>query len=213
MLTVKDIQDVHFTKKMGGYNTNEVDEFLDKCVETVEALTAQSAENAQKMQVLAETVLQYREQEDTIRTALIAAQKTADSILEEARQQAAALRSDVEKELQKAREQALEQTKAEQDELRRVKQEVADFKSRLLNIYREHLTLINVLEDATDEEEPVQETVDSELPQEPEKEPETPAEEVASADEQEPARPHPIYAGVLPDFSAFELDDEDEDED
>ena len=67
MLTVKDIQEVQFTKKMGGYNTAEVDEFLDKCAETVEALTAQAAENAQKMQVLAETVLQYREQEDTIR--------------------------------------------------------------------------------------------------------------------------------------------------
>lgn len=211
MFTVKDIQDVHFTKKMGGYKTNEVDEFLDKCAETVEALTAQSAENAQKMQVLAETVLQYREQEDAIRSALIAAQKTADSILEEARQQAAALRSDVEKEVQKAREQALEQTQAEQDELRRVKQEVAEFKSRILNVYREHLTLINVLEDSMDEEEPLQETADSELPQEAEKEQESLAEEVAPADEKQPVRPHPIYTGVLPDFSALELDDEDED--
>ncbi|MBQ1951056.1 MAG: DivIVA domain-containing protein [Clostridia bacterium] len=212
MLTVKDIQEVQFTKKMGGYNTAEVDEFLDKCAETVEALTAQAAENAQKMQVLAETVLQYREQEDTIRTALIAAQKAADSILEEARQQVATLQSDVEKEVQKAREQALEQTKAEQDELRRVKKEVSEFKSRLLTVYREHLTLINVLEDSFDEEEEtVQEMADNDLPCEAEQDNPQPAEEVASISEEEPVRRQPVYTGVLPDFSALELDDEDED--
>ena len=37
-------------------------------------------------------------------------------------------------------------TAAEQNELKRVKQEVADFKAKLMSIYREHLTLIGVLE-------------------------------------------------------------------
>lgn len=64
MLTEQDIKEVVFTKSLGGYKTSEVDAFLDQCAETVAALTTTNEENTRKLQVLAESVVEYRNQED-----------------------------------------------------------------------------------------------------------------------------------------------------
>ncbi len=204
MLTPNDIREVRFTKAMGGYKTTEVDDFLDQCVETVEELLGQIESNKQKMQVLAESVMEYRQQEDTIRTALITAQKAADSIVEEAKQKAAAISDSADEEAELMREKALLDTEAEQKELQRVRQEVADFKSRLLAMYREHLTLIGVLEgkDKTETVAASKETVPE--AKEAEAKPEEPPfvfEDISSD------RP---FDEELPDFSALKLPEEEE---
>ena len=55
-MTVEEIQNVRFKKRMGGYDIKEVDEFVDRCAETVEDLT-------RKLQILADTLLEYRAME------------------------------------------------------------------------------------------------------------------------------------------------------
>ncbi len=203
MLTAKDVREVQFRHTMGGYKTAEVDDFLDRCAETIEALTSSNEENKNKMQVLAETVVEYRNQEDSIRFALINAQRMAESVVKEAQDKADALLADAksqaedivtdaEEKASNAREQALKDIETEHNELLRVRKEVADFKSRLLSTYREHLTLIGILEDEQPEESAEeQESVT------------VPAE--VSAVHEEVA---PTYEGDLPDFSAFELKDD-----
>ena len=94
-----------------------------------------------------------------------------------------------------AYEKALADTAAEQEELARVKQEVANFKARLMSIYREHLTMIGILEGADEEAKPVKE--------------EEPAVVAAApaAEKPEAEKPAVSYREV-PDISAFTLDDE-----
>ncbi len=208
MLTVKDIQEVRFTKTMGGYKTAEVDAFLDQCADTVEALLAQNEENTNKMQVLAETIVDYRNQEDSIRTALISAQRMADSVVAEAKEKAEAIIAEAQEKAQAvtaqadetaelAREKALLDIEAEDKELRRIRQEVADFKSRLLSAYREHLTLIGVLEDAQPEE------AVAPVAEEP-----VVTEDAAPTEAAVSEEPVPAYTGPIPDFSVFELKEE-----
>ncbi len=191
MLTANDIREVKFNRSMGGYKTAEVDDFLDVCADTVEELTKQNDENAKKMQVLAETIVDYRNQEDSIRSALISAQRMSESVVSEAKAKAEELLTAAQEEAASMHEKALSDTAAEQDELARVKQEVANFKARLMSIYREHLTLIGVLEEAA-------ETAAAEAEQ---------PKETATA-EQAPAeaatQEAPVYREV-PDISAFEL--------
>ncbi len=158
MVTAKEIREVRFSRGLRGYETAEVDAFLDQCTAAVEALTAEKEENVRKMQVLAETVVDYRKQEDSIRTAVLNAQRMSDQVLEDARKQAAELVENAQKEadelLEKARQEAAGMREAtqksivdEREELARVKSEVAAFKARLMATYREHLTLIGVLPD------------------------------------------------------------------
>lgn len=190
MITANDIREVKFTRSMGGYKTAEVDDFLDRCADAVEELTKQNDENARKMQVLAETVVDYRNQEDSIRSALISAQRMSESVISDAKKQAEEIVAAAQAEAANMHEQALTDTAAEQQELARVKQEVANFKSRLMATYREHLTLIGVLEGA-----------------------EEPASAPAVADEPVvestpvPEKAESAYAEV-PDISAFALDED-----
>ena len=185
-----------FTRSLGGYKTNEVDDFLDRCAEAVDELTRINAENERKMQVLAETIMDYRNQEDSIRSALISAQRMSESVISEARKQAEDIREAARAEAASMHEQAVADTAAELEELRRIRQEVADFKAKLLATYREHLTLIGILDSGATES-------NQEKPAEPE-----PVEEPAPVAPEAPVgytKPH-----NLPDFSGFEIIDDDE---
>lgn len=205
MITAQDIQNVVFSKTMGGYKTAEVDAFLDKCAATVQELTETGEENTRKMQVLAETVMDYRNQEDSIRTALISAQRMAetvqaeakekaDAILAEAKEKAEAMMAEAGADADNARELVNQAIATEREELNRVRQEVFAFKTRLMGVYREHLTLIGVLEDEATATEPVEEQ-----PQEKPAAQETVVESVVLPEK-----------AVELDFSELELDDEEE---
>ncbi len=202
MITAKEIREVKFNRSLGGYKTNEVDAFLDRCADAVDELVKMLNENERKMQVLAETVVDYRNQEDSIRSALISAQRMSESVISDARKQAEDIREAARTEAEAMREKAIADTAVEMAELRRIRQEVSDFKAKLLATYREHLTLIGILEGTREEEKntpaPVVEV----------------KEEVVSAPviENEPVVEIPVTHAAthdMPDFSALELIDND----
>lgn len=152
MITAQDIRDVKFGRSLGGYKTDEVDKFLDECAATVESLTKENEENVRKMQVLAETVVDYRNQEDSIRSALLNAQRMSDTVVAEAQAKADSILELANEDSELLLERANAEIAAEKAELERIRAEVAAFKTRLLSLYREHLTLIGVLEDEAQEE-------------------------------------------------------------
>ncbi len=158
MITAQDVREVVFTKSLGGYKTGEVDAFLDQCAAALDALASENEANLRKMQVLAETVVEYRKQEESISSAMLSAQRTADALMKEAQDQAASILAEAEekvkaimeqadKDAANAQEIANQAIAAERAELARVRKEVSTFKARLMATYREHLTLIGVLEE------------------------------------------------------------------
>lgn len=201
MIMANDIREIKFSHSLGGYKIAEVDEFLDRCADTVEELTRQNDEDSKKMQVLADSIMDYRNQEDSIRSALISAQRMSESVIGDARKQAEEILSAAREEADSMHEKALKDTTAEQDELLRVRREVADFKARLLSIYREHLTLIGVLED--------EDSVPAPAEQAEKKQPEIeePTENSSSSVEADAQDARASYREV-PDFSAYQLNEE-----
>ena len=198
MITAKEIREVKFNRSLGGYKTNEVDAFLDRCADAVEELTKLLNENERKMQVLAETVVDYRNQEDSIRSALISAQRMSESVISEARKQAEDIRDAARADAEAMHEKAVADTAAEQEELRRIRQEVADFKAKLLSTYREHLTLIGILDGNAAEQETVAEETS------------VVAEPVVAEEAPVVEAPAPrVVSHDMPDFSALELIDND----
>ena len=162
MLTLDQIRNIEFNRGRG-YRAEDVDDFIDNCVETVEALLRDKEELSQKMQVLAEKVVEYRNEEDSIRSAVLSAQRTGDRTIREAEEKAAAIISEAEAKAQDMQAEALRQIEAEKRELDRVRQEVATFKANLMALYREHLAQIGMLpaEEATEvAEQPAEEAVE-----------------------------------------------------
>ena len=88
MLTVQDIQEKTFERAGKGYNMNQVDEFLDELAADISALHKENASLKGKMKVLVQKVEEYRQTEDSMRLALLSAQKMSAQIESEAREKA-----------------------------------------------------------------------------------------------------------------------------
>ena len=175
MLTLSEIINVTFRRAgFSGYRTEDVDAFVDAVKETVEALLhtqsqkqeemdALRQENRQlekKLEILAGKVEEYRSEEDGIKTALMSAQKLGDASVREARHKAEIILRDAELKAEKIVGAADAQAKSRVKELENLKQQVSDFRSRILAMYKEHLTLLTAIP-AENAVSPVKEEADS----------------------------------------------------
>ncbi|MBR7092632.1 MAG: DivIVA domain-containing protein [Clostridia bacterium] len=188
MLTVEDISNVEFTKTLGGYKTSEVDHFLDQCADTVSALNKEITALNKKLEVLADKVVEYREkldayqkEEDSIKTALVTAQRMGDNVVRDATKKAELLLQDAEIKAQNIKDNAARQVESENDDLRRIRQQVSDFKAQLMSLYKAHLEQIQLLPEVPKEEQqpapqPEEEQPAAEVPAEPEQPVPQPAE-------------------------------------
>lgn len=86
MITPSDINDKRFsTVKDGGYDASEVNEFLQASAESYAAVVEENKQLFRKMEILAKKIEEYRDEEDSIKSALITAQKTANAITKQAK--------------------------------------------------------------------------------------------------------------------------------
>ena len=88
MVTAQDIQEKAFEKATRGYNMDQVDEFLDELAADFTALAKENAALKGKMKMLVQKVDEYRQTEDSMRLALLSAQKLSSQIESEARERA-----------------------------------------------------------------------------------------------------------------------------
>lgn len=89
MITPLDIENKVFSKQiLNGYNTQEVHEFMNLLLKDYEKLYKENIEYKDKFAILNQGIQHYKSIEDTIQNALVVAQKTADSIKQNAQAEA-----------------------------------------------------------------------------------------------------------------------------
>ena len=96
MLTPLDIENKRFTKAIKGYNSNEVDEFLDELTVEYEKLYKENAELRNEVESNKKDLEHYRNVEHTLQNTLVMAQTTAEDIKKMANQQADQILKDAE---------------------------------------------------------------------------------------------------------------------
>ncbi len=160
MMTLNDIINVGFRKSgFSGYKAEDVDGFVDRVRESydellktnvakdqqIDKLKAENEQNLEKLKVLAGKIEEYRAQEDEIKNALISAQKVGDASVREARHKSEIIIKDANLKADHILANAEEKITDQKKELERLQQAVSDFRTKLLNAYKEHLTLIDAL--------------------------------------------------------------------
>lgn len=151
MMTPDSIANKRFDKAMGGYRQDEVDAFLEQIANEFRALQVEKDDLERKVEVLANKIEEYREDEDSLRSALIGAQKLGDSVIRESKSKAETILLDAKVEAAKIVETAQRNVEIEQTALVTMKKEVTKFKNRMLTMYRQHLDLIATLPEYADE--------------------------------------------------------------
>ena len=180
MLTPETIASRRFDKQMGGYKQDEVEAFLQQVAAEYARILREKEELEQKMDVLAEKVEQYREDEDSLRSALIGAQKLGDSVIRDSKAKADYILRDAREKANQLMENAQKSIEKEQMALIKMQKEVTKFKNRLLTLYRQHLEMISALPEYDEEPQP-------QPTEEPVEEPLTSAETAAAPAEPEQA--------------------------
>ena len=109
MFTPQEVSEKTFPKSASfssGYNMASVDEFLDALTEDYTALYKENAALKTKLKILAEKMEEYRATEDAMRSTLLAAQKMAAAMTEEAKEKSEKVLQDARQESQRMLEEA-----------------------------------------------------------------------------------------------------------
>lgn len=153
MLTPQEVSGRAFTRAtFGGYNMAMVDEFLDELTDDYTALYKENAALKAKLKVLVDKVEEYRATEDSMRAALLTAQRMANTMVEEAEAKKKAMLAGAEDEA-RAKIGALQgEIEQEQRKLNAAKEATAEFVRRTREVCEAQIALLERVPDLTPEQ-------------------------------------------------------------
>jgi len=88
MITPVDLENKEFKKSFRGYDIEEIETFLTELAKDYAKIYRENASMKDKNAMLTDTVENYKEMEETMRSAIISAQRTSEEILRNAHEQA-----------------------------------------------------------------------------------------------------------------------------
>lgn len=224
MHTLNEIKNKKFDKSAFGYKVEDVENFLNEVIDYVSALENEKAETEKKLVVLANKIEEYRNEEDSLRQALLGAQKLGDSILKEAKNRAEIIMRDATIKSENIVKNVKEDVKREEVILNKMKREVDAFRSKMLTMYNSHIDMIKSIPELEREkaevvEEPKAEVVEAkavepEIKEEPKVEPEVTfvEPEVKEEPKIEAVFEPEVVEEVKPEVSEPEVEEEPEEE-
>ena len=180
MITPQEIQEARFEKVRRGYDMDAVDDFLERVMADYVELYKENSVLKSKMRILVEKLEEYREQENSMQSAIMAAQKTGEQMTIDAEKKCAAMLREAEKVILEKTKGVETQAHVEEKRLQAAKLASARF---IDGIERQLQRQIEMLEDLRRREmlpeaTPVEEVVDeSSAPFDFDKEPSAPTME------------------------------------
>ena len=197
MITAQDIREKTFEKsRMNGYDMASVDDFLEEIAEDISSAQKENAVLKSKMKVLVDKIEEYRANEEALNMAILSAQKLAVQIESEARQRAASMIEDAERQV-KARVGSIEElTAAEERKLADAQSATRSFLARAKEVCSAQLNqLLAIGGELNLPEEPAEPVV----------EPEIDIDEVVGSIEAEVSRASAPEPALDLDLSDFDL--------
>ncbi len=137
-ITPMDIEQQEFSRSFRGYNEEEVDDFLDKIVKDYEELINENLRLNEEIERMQEKLKEFSEIEETLRSALLNAQKSAEEMKGRVESEAKIIIEKAELEAKSLKQQVFQRedlVKNEIDNLRRYKYNFKEKFKSMLNLY------------------------------------------------------------------------------
>lgn len=146
MLTVDQIKNVSFKKaSIGGYRCDEVDNFIDDVVDTVESLKKEKSEILGKLEILMKRIEEYRQDEDSVHNALLSAQKLADKSLKDSKHESEQILIEAKAEADRIIKDANDRIIKEKEMIVKIEQEAADIRKKMIVAYEQQINALKAL--------------------------------------------------------------------
>ena len=145
-LTPMDINNKEFKKVLRGYNSEEVDEFLDEVVENYEEVFKENSRLKESLSRSTEQIEHYEKIENTIQNTLLLAQNAAEQARENTQKEADIIIKSANDTAQKILDKSHSDVIQINDEYEKVKQEFIKFRAKFRNFMNTQTQTFNELE-------------------------------------------------------------------
>ena len=139
MLAPHELKNKAFGKSLKGYNTAEVDDYIDFLIDKYTELYRENLELDRKLRIVVTNLDEIRDEEESIRSTLVSAQKMGEKIIRDANERADIITESIKKRCDAVISDFKKQIAVEKEELWNVRATVLDFKKRLFEIYRRQI--------------------------------------------------------------------------
>jgi len=143
-LTAMDVEQQEFTRKVRGYDTDEVKLFLKSVGEELARLNLENATVREEMGQLRERLEEYRQRERMLQDTLLTAQRMAEEHRENSRVESELLVKEARIKAERLLEQAQDQLATLESEIAQARLERDVFENRLRSAVQEHLSLLEL---------------------------------------------------------------------
>jgi cell division initiation protein len=143
-LTAMDIEKQGFTRKMRGYDPDEVQLFLRAVAEEIERVNLENATLNEEAGVLRSRLEDFKDRERTLQETLVTAQIMSADLKDRSKAEAELLVKEARFKAERLLEQAQDQLHALENEIGRLRLEKDAFENRMRAAIDEHLSLLDL---------------------------------------------------------------------
>lgn len=143
MITPNDIENLQFKKTAFGYSVDEVDDFLDKLALDYEKVFRDNVKLNSKVTMLEESLQRYDNMEETIKSSMLLAEKTAKDTRSNAKEQAENILDRAEMEAEKIIAKTYDKKAEIEEEISALKKDYRLIKAKLRMLLETELELLD----------------------------------------------------------------------
>ena len=153
MLTIDEVKNISFRRaNLGGYRPEDVEAFIEEVVATLEQNKNDKIDLVKKLDILAKRIEEYRRDEESVKGALLNAQKVMEATKREAQQEADKIINDAQAQAQDIIVKANASVVEQKNSYMKLQADAVVLRDQLREIYKNHLALIDELPTVDDME-------------------------------------------------------------
>ena len=142
-LTPLDIHNKEFSKRLRGYDEDEVNEFLDQVIKDYEAMIRENKDLQNQLSALQEKLGHFSNIEETLSKTIIVAQEAADELKGNAKKEAQLIVKEAEKNADRIIYDSLVKSRNIAMEVEELKKQAAIYRARFRALVETQLDLLN----------------------------------------------------------------------
>ncbi|HPP37031.1 MAG TPA: DivIVA domain-containing protein [Thermosynergistes sp.] len=143
LLKALDVINQTFKRALRGYNPVEVDEFLDRVADSLQAYAERCVELERELERLKEQIREYKGMKDSLQEALLMAQKSADERVKAAEKQAEAIVAEARAQAERLLKEAEDHSNVIKEEMSRLQRSKQDFIAEFRALITRYQNLID----------------------------------------------------------------------
>ncbi len=139
MLAPHELKNKQFQRTFKGYNPQEVDEYLEFVLEKYTEAYRENSELERKLRIVVTNLDEIKDEEESIRSTLISAQKMAEKIINDANERADIITGAIKDRCDGVIAEFRQQLQAEKEKAWEIRTRIIDFKKAVYELYGKHI--------------------------------------------------------------------------